>query len=82
MILPAARDCSDNTASGSTFNAYICLALSQIATALQTAGTYTCTLTVSGKQGPDVQAVKNALAALGYTLTQSGSTITISWANA
>ena len=81
MILPSARDCMDNTSSGSTFNAYVCLALSQIATALQTAGTYSCTLTMSGKTGADVRAVKQALLNLGYRLTVSGSTITILWDN-
>lgn len=80
-LLPLARECMDMTSSGSTFNAYVCLALSQIATALQTAGTYSCTLTMSGKQGADVQAVKKLLQDLGYRLTISGSTITILWDN-
>lgn len=82
MLLPFARDCSDAASNGSNANAYLCLALSQIATALGTAGTYSCTLTVSGKDGSDVQLVRQILNQRGYTLTQSGSTITISWANA
>lgn len=82
MILPSARDCADNTASGSTNNAYFALALKQIADALATAGTYSCTLTTSGKAVADVQAVRQALNQLGYTLTQSTTTITISWATA
>lgn len=80
-LLPSARDCMDMTSSGSTYNAYVCLALSQIATALSTAGTYSCTLTMSGKTGSDVQAIKQALLNLGYRITVSGSTITILWDN-
>lgn len=82
MILPSARDCADFTSATNTAYAYFILALSNIATALGTAGTYSCTLTVSGKAGADVQAVRNALKALGYTLSQTTTTITISWANA
>ena len=81
MILPTSRDCMDMTSSGSATNAYFCLALSQIATALQTAGTYSCTLTTSGKAGQDVQAVRRALSHLGYRTTQSTTTITILWDN-
>lgn len=82
MILPSARDCADNTAQTNTNSAYFALALKQIADALATAGTYSCTLTTSGKAGADVQAVRQALIKLGYTLTQSTTTITISWATA
>lgn len=81
MILPSSRDCMDNASQGSTYNVYEALALSQIATALQTAGTYTCTLTMSGKTAGDVQAVKQTLINLGYRLTVSGTTITIRWDN-
>lgn len=80
-LLPSARDCMDNTSQGGTYSAYEALCLSQIATALGTAGTYSCTLTMSGKQGADVQAIKNKLQELGYRLTISGSTITILWDN-
>ncbi len=81
MILPYARDCMDMTSSGSNTNAYICLALSQIATALQTAGTYSCTLTVSGKDGQDVKAVMKELLNKGYRVTQTTTTLTIKWDN-
>lgn len=82
MILPNARDAADSCAdSSNTNNAYFILALGNIATALST-GAKTCTLTTSGKAGANVQAVRQALEQLGYTLTQSSSTITISWANA
>lgn len=81
MLLPSARDCMDMTSSGSSYNAYACLALSQIATALQTAGTYSCTLTVAGKTAQDVQNIKKDLLNLGFRTTQSGSTLTIRWDN-
>lgn len=70
------------TSASNTAYAYFCLALKQIADALATAGTYTCTLTTSGKTGADVQAVRQALLKLGFTLTQTTTTITISWATA
>lgn len=79
MILPSARDCADFTSSGNSAYAYFVLALSQIATALGTAGTYSCTLTTSGKTAADVQAVRQALVNLGYRLTQTTTTITIRW---
>ena len=81
MILPSAKDCMDNTAQGGTYSAYEALALSQIATALGTAGTYSCTLTTSGKTASDVQAIKQYLLNKGYRLTISGATITILWDN-
>lgn len=79
MILPSARDCADFISATNTAYAYFCLALKQIADALATPGTYSCTLTTSGKAGADVQAVRQALFSLGYRLTQSGTTITIRW---
>ncbi len=79
MILPSARDCADATASASTASAYFCLCLLNIATALATAGTYSCTLTTSGKTAADVKAVQQALKNLGYRLTQTTTTITILW---
>lgn len=79
MILPSARDCADNTAATNTANAYFALALKQIADALATAGTYSCTLTTSGKTASDVQAVRQALLNLGYRTTQTTTTITIRW---
>ncbi len=69
----------DFTSSGSANYAYFCLALSNIATALATPGTYSCTLTTSGKAGADVKAVQQALLNLGYRLTQTTTTITILW---
>lgn len=82
MILPRARDCQDIISPiANTNNAYMVLCLNQIATAL-TSGAYTCTLTTSGKAGADVQNVRQTLFKLGYTLTQTTTTITISWANA
>lgn len=71
----------DNTSQGSAYSAYEALAFSQIAAALQTAGTYSCTLTTSGKTGANVQAIKQALLNLGYRMTISGATITILWDN-
>ncbi len=83
MILPDARDCMDMTSSASNTNAYMCLALLQIATALSTTGpgTYSCTLTVSGKDGQDVAAVKKALLNKGFRVTQTTTTLTIKWDN-
>lgn len=81
MLLPRARDCMDLTSSGSTTNAYFCLALKAIADALATAGTYSCTLTTSGKQGADVKAVLQALRELGFRVTQTTTTLTILWDN-
>lgn len=81
MLLPTARECADTTSNGGTYLAYLALCLSQIATALQTAGTYTCTLTVAGKQGADVMAVRRQLIARGFAVTQSSNTLTISWAS-
>lgn len=82
MILPLARDCADMVADPSSVNSlYFILALSNIATALGT-GAFTCTLTTSGKNGAAVQAVRLALEQRGFVLTQSGTTITISWATA
>ncbi len=79
MILPKARDCADIVSNGGTASAYFALALGNIATAVATPGTYSCTLTVSGKQGQDVEAVRKELLNLGYRLTQTTTTITILW---
>lgn len=79
MILPSAKDCEELTAQGGASSAYFALALKAIADALATAGTYSCTLTTSGKAGADVQAVKQALLNQGFRLTVSGATITILW---
>jgi len=81
MLLPSANDCIQNTSQAGAYSAYEALALSQIAAALQTAGTYSCTLTMSGKTGANVQAIKQSLLNKGYRLTVSGSTITILWDN-
>lgn len=79
MLLPSARDCADAVSPiGNSTNAYMVLALNQIATAL-TSGNRTCTLTVSGKTAADVQVVKQQLLNLGYRLTQTTTTITILW---
>lgn len=82
MLLPSALDCIQVSGdNGSSSSAYFALALSQIATALQTAGTYSCTLTVSGKSGGDVNTVMAELLTKGFRVTQSGSTLTIKWDN-
>lgn len=82
MILPTARDCADLVADPNSTNGdYFALCLDQIANAV-VSGAFTCTLTTSGKTGADVQAVRQALVKLGYTLTQTTTTITISWATA
>ncbi len=82
MILPLARECADIVADpNNATNAYFALALGNIATALGT-GAFTCTLTTSGKAGANVQAIRQALIQRGFTLTQTTTTITISWANA
>lgn len=82
MILPTARDCADLVADpANTMGDYFALALDQIANAV-VAGSYSCTLTTSGKAGADVQRVRTTLNQLGYTLTQTTTTITISWATA
>lgn len=78
MLLPTARDCADNVSASSTMASYYILALSNIATALGT-GARTCTLTTAGKAGDDVQAVRQALVNNGFIVTQSSTTITISW---
>lgn len=78
MILPSARDCADVVAATATSASYFILALANIATALGT-GARTCTLTTSGKTADDVQAVRQALINLGFILTQTTTTITISW---
>ena len=81
MQIPNAREAQDMVSNGSTNLAYFALALGQIATAIATPGTYSCTLTTSGKTAADVQAVKQLLFAKGYRLTVSGATITILWDN-
>lgn len=81
MILPNARDCADITASSGTGNAYFCLVTKAIIDALATAGTYSATVTTSGKANADVIAVMNALDVAGFTSSISGTTLTISWAN-
>lgn len=82
MLLPLARDCSDIVADpNNATNAYIILAFKNIGTALGT-GAFTCTLTTSGKAGADVQLVRQMLINLGFILTQTTTTITISWTNA
>jgi len=82
MILPTARDCADLVADpANTMGDYFALCLDQIANAV-VSGAYTCTLTTSGKAGADVQSVRSALISLGYVLTQTTTTITISWVNA
>lgn len=81
MIFPSARECQDMVSNGSTSLAYIALALGNIATALATPLTYSCTLTTSGKTADDVQAVRQLLLSKGFVLSQSGATITIKWDN-
>ncbi len=81
MLLPSANDCIQNTSQAGSYSAYEALAMSQIATALQTPGTYSCTLTTSGKAGVNVQAIKQTLLNRGYRITVSGATITILWDN-
>lgn len=82
MILPSARACADLVASPSNAtNAYVILVMKNIGTALGN-GAYSCTLTTSAKAGADVQAVRSMLISLGYVITQTTTTITISWANA
>lgn len=80
MFLPTARECQDMVSNSGTALAYNVLALNQIGTAM-TSGNRTCTLTVSGKTAQDVQEMKKDLLLKGFLLTQSGSTITISWQN-
>lgn len=77
-MFPTARQAQDLVASTSTANSYIILALGNIVTALGT-GSRSCTLTVSGKSGADVQFLRQFLQWLGYTITQSTTTITIAW---
>lgn len=81
MQIPTAREAQDIVSNGSTSLAYIALALGNIATALATPLTYSCTLTTSGKTAQDVQAVRQLLLNRGYRLTQSTTTITILWDN-
>lgn len=78
MLLPLADDCADTVAATTSYNSYLILAFQAIATALAT-GTYTCTLTVSGKSGADVKAVVQNLKQLGYIVMQSTTTLTIRW---
>ncbi len=81
MQLPSARECQDLVSNSSSSLAYIALALGNIATAVATPGTYSCTLTTSGKTDQDVQAVRALLKRLGFILTQTTTTITIKWDN-
>lgn len=81
MIIPSARECQDIASNGSSSLAYMALALGNIATALATPGTYSCTLTTSGKTAQDVQAMRSLLFRMGFRLTQSSTTITILWDN-
>jgi hypothetical protein len=81
MIFPTAREAQDIVSNSSSSLAYIALALGNLATALATPGTYSCTLTVSGKTAQDVQAVRQKLLNLGYRITQSTTTLTILWDN-
>lgn len=81
MIIPFARDCQDLVDSISTApSAYVALAAKQIVTAVA-AGTYTCTLTTSGKAVADVASIKNILDQRGYRWTQTSTTITIYYDN-
>lgn len=79
MILPSARDCADLVADpANTMGDYFALCLDQIANAV-VSGAYSCTLTTSGKAGADVQRIRTVLKELGFILTQTTTTITISW---
>lgn len=81
MIFPTSREAQDAVSNSSSSLAYMALALGNIATALATPGTYSCTLTTAGKTAQDVQAVRQLLWSLGYRLTQTTTTITIKWDN-
>lgn len=81
MIFPTSREAQDIVSNSSSSLAYMALTLGNIATALATPGTYSCTLTTSGKTAQDVQAVRQLLWSLGYRLTQTTTTITIKWDN-
>lgn len=43
------------------------------------AGLRTCNVNLSGYPGPDVMQMRTALTQNNYTLSQSGSTLTINW---
>lgn len=50
-----------------------------IVTAIAAAETFTTTVSVSGYSGQDVNNVMRILVADGYTVSLSGSTLSISW---
>lgn len=54
------------------------LAAADIAAATS-AGNYTCTVSVSEQTSNDIQYLMEALHGLGYTISLSGTTLTVSW---
>jgi malonyl CoA-acyl carrier protein transacylase len=55
------------------------LIVAAMAVAAAAAQTFTCSVSVTGYSGQDVQNVCRILGDMGFTVSQSSSTLTISW---
>lgn len=79
MSIMTARECKElvnNAGTHSALQAAIMTAILAAITAMKTS----CTVDINGKHGGDVLTIKSSLVGMGYALSQSGTTLTISWA--
>lgn len=82
MIFPEARQCADLVADPlQEQNAFIAAIMEQIGDALVT-GSYSTTVAIATYEGEEVNLAIQDLRLKGYTVTNDGTNLTISWANA
>lgn len=68
--------CAGGYKTETALQAAVIAAMAVAAAAQQT---YTCTVSVSGYTGQDVQNIMRVLSDMNFTVTLSGSTLSISW---
>jgi len=81
MIIPSARSVQDSisaSGNGDTSIAFLKVVSDAISTAVGTKSN-SATVSVSGKQGPDVMATIQDLRSKGYRISGSSTNLTISW---
>lgn len=82
MIFPEARQMSDGVADKALEqNVFVAAVFEQLGDAL-VLGAYSTTQSIATYEGEEVNAVMQDLRLKGYTVTNDGTNLTISWANA
>lgn len=82
MIFPEARQCADLVADkANEQNVFVSAVMEQIGDAL-VLGNYSTTQAIATFEGEEVNTAIQDLRLKGYTVTNDGTNLTISWANA